>query len=89
MLWQKYVDVIYMPETEAEIIGAMSKQDYFPDEIAYKDKLENQQIKDRLDTLFGRGEIEGYKIDQDLNKGDETVNENTTSDTSQESDFEK
>lgn len=32
ILWQKYVDVIYMPETEATLISSLKPDELYPEE---------------------------------------------------------
>lgn len=52
--WQQYVDVIYMSEAEATLMATIQSSDVRPDELSYKNRKEQQEISERLNTLFGR-----------------------------------
>lgn len=52
--WQSYVDVIYMPEAEATLMATLQASDVRPDELSYKNRKEQQEISERLNTLFGK-----------------------------------
>lgn len=69
-----------MPETEANMIDAVSKMEARPEEMAFQAKKEQAEIADRLNSLFGN---ESRKIDDKAAaEGDyETVNEEATTDT--------
>lgn len=91
--WQKYVDVIYMSEAEATLMATLQSSDVRPDELSYKNRKEQQEISERLNTLFGKeseiapeSKAAAAKIkgDQDQDQNYETVEEGITSDTASE-----
>ena len=94
-LWSQYVEVIYMPEYETNMLEAMSQLDVRPEEVAYGAKLESADMEKRLTMLFGdksqEGAVGGEAEDQDkraVNEEYETVNEGMTTDTTSGSDHE-
>jgi hypothetical protein len=91
--WQQYVDVIYMSEAEATLMATLQSSDVRPDELSYKNRKEQQEISERLNTLFGKeseiapeSKAAAAKIkgDQDQDQNYETVEEGITSDTASE-----
>ena len=80
ILWRKYTEVIYLPEGQLNFMNLLEKLDLKPDEVAYKNRMRESDVANRLNMLFG----EGSKIDEtDAAEADyETVNEGSTSDTS-------
>ena len=94
-LWSQYVEIIYMPEYEANLMEAMSQVDARPEELAYGAKMEKADMEKRLNMLFGEKGRDGVE-DADRDEQDaeavkedyETVNEGMTTDTTSGSDHE-
>lgn len=82
VLWQKYVEVVYMPDSEAELYSVLNKQAIFPEEISFQEKAHNQDIQHRLKILFGKEKVP--KFDE---MAEQSVNEAQTTDTSEESEI--
>ena len=78
-LWNRYTEVIYMPESEMNFILMMEKMDIRPQDVAYTTRLHDADVATRLNMLFGK--------DQELDETEaadadyETVNEGNTTDT--------
>ena len=53
-LWSEYVDVIYMPDSEVNIIDAVNKSEARPEDESFAAKTEEKDIRNRMDILFGR-----------------------------------
>lgn len=81
-LWQQYVEVIYMPEIEVQMIEHLSQMEgRLPDE-SYVRMMENDDVSKRLKMLFKPED--GEKTDgqdDELDRAYETVNEGETTDT--------
>ena len=52
-LWSQYVEIIYMPESEARVLDAMNKAEVRPEDLSYQARRESSQIQTRLTSLFG------------------------------------
>ena len=67
-LWQQYVDIIYAPQAEIDAIKKLKDQGRFTNDvgettmldqdITYAAKKREEDIKQRLKTLFGKDEDE-------------------------------
>lgn len=72
-LWQQYVDIIYSSEAEISVMkslkdnGQLSNQGSI-DDITFANKMENENIEQRLSILFAKEE-------DDLNDEDKVVEE--------------
>ena len=79
-LWNQYTEVIYMPESQLNFVEMLEKIDMRPDSVAYKSRMKEQDIAERLNMLFGSDD---KKLDSqkaaDIDY--ETVNEGNTTDT--------
>eukprot|EP00347_Sterkiella_histriomuscorum_P012490 403368376 len=89
-LWTQYVDVIYMPEIDINLLDAVNKTGARPDEASINFQNEERDLSHRMSVLFGKDEDKIQRPQQSiLNKrGDEdeayeTVNEGMTSDTTE------
>ena len=68
-LWQQYVDIIYAPETEIDMIKTLKDNGIYSsgadqttlDEISFAQKMENENIEKRLETLFAKTEDQDEK----------------------------
>ena len=80
-LWQQYVEVIYMPEAEVNLIEHLGKMEGRMPEDSYSRMLENDDVSKRLKMLFKPED--GGKVDNqdELDRAYETVNEGETTDT--------
>jgi hypothetical protein len=93
-LWQEYVDIIYAPEAEINMLKVLKDNgDLSGDtDVNFASKVESENMENKLKTLFAQGEdLEGQLKDMS-NKIDEpylTVNEGMTTDTSVTSDHEQ
>lgn len=53
-IWQQYIDVIYAPESEIEMLknmkdaGQMNQDGTTMDDISFANKMENENIEERL-----------------------------------------
>lgn len=74
-------------------MATLQSSDVRPDELSYKNRKEQQEISERLNTLFGKeseiaheSKAAAAKIkgDQDQDQNYETVEEGITSDTTSE-----
>lgn len=92
-MWQRYIDIIYAPESEINIIktlkdnGELSNADQGSiDDITFANKMENENIEQRLSILFAREEEELQDEDKVVKDGLEdpylSLAEGTTTDTS-------
>lgn len=63
-LWTQYVEVIYMPESEIHVISAVEKMDARPEDTAYGFRNQENDIKNRINTLFGTSDKQ-QSLDQD------------------------
>jgi hypothetical protein len=43
-----------MSEAEATLMATLQSSDVRPDELSYKNRKEQQEISERLNTLFGK-----------------------------------
>lgn len=86
-IWQQYVDIIYAPETEINMMKILKDNGQYSnagdfDDINFASKMENENIEQRLATLFAKDEQETEKeIDQGLGDPYLSVNEGLTTDT--------
>ena len=94
-IWQQYIDIIYAPESEINMIrvlkdnGLYSSNDGSNDDISFASKMENENIEQRLATLFAKDEKETEQdIDQSLGDPYISVNEGLTTDTQATTDVE-
>lgn len=94
-LWQKYVDVIYMPETEINLLNQIKPEDIYPEEDTFLQQQEHQELSERVQSLFGKPAEQDSEAAEkkELPKKHEpdaykTVEEAPTSDTSAESENE-
>lgn len=78
-LWKKYTDMIYMPENQLKFVQLLEKMDIRPEEIAYKTRMKESDVANRLNMLFGKGQAVDDK--QATDAAYETVNEGNTTDT--------
>ena len=60
-LWNQYTEVIYMPESQLNFINILEKIDMRPASVAYKTRMKEQDIAERLNMLFG---TDDKKLDQ-------------------------
>ncbi|CDW75094.1 UNKNOWN [Stylonychia lemnae] len=86
-LWSQYVDIIYMPDAEIDIIDAVNKTEARPEDDSFASKAEAKDVKNRMDILFGR-DTEGKRSKKSvIANGEEdpyeTVNEGVTTDTTE------
>lgn len=75
-IWQQYIDVIYAPESEIEMLknmkdaGQMNQDGTTLDDVSFANKMENENIEERLSILFAKDEEElpdeKQKIDDNL-----------------------
>lgn len=87
-LWTQYVEIIYMPESEIHVLSAVEKMDARPEDAAYGVRTQEQDIKNRINTLFSKMEEEEGAEEQKAAEKDEdyeTVNEGMTTDTTEAS----
>lgn len=87
-LWSQYVEIIYMPEAEIHILSTIEKLDARPTDSAYGMRTQEQDVKNRIKTLFSdKATSEKSQISDDegfnLKEEYETVNEELTSDTTE------
>lgn len=97
-IWQQYIDVIYAPESEIEMLknlkdaGQLSQEGASIDDITFANKMENENIEERMQILFAKDEAElsdeKQKIDDNLQDPYLSVNEGLTTDTSITTDHE-
>ncbi len=75
-IWTQYVDVIYMPESEIAILDTLRKAEMNPEGSSYRSLTEEKGTfiiniilllyidqKKRLETLFGKGMMDGDEAD--------------------------
>ena len=97
-IWQQYIDIIYAPESEIEMLknmkdaGQLGADGSTLDDVSFANKMENEHIEERLAILFAKDEEElvdeKQKIDDNLQDPYLSVNEGITTDTSMTTDFE-
>lgn len=92
-IWQQYVDIIYAPEHEINMLKIMKDNGLYSadstDDVSFASKMENENIESRLATLFARDEQETEKdIDQSLADPYMSVLEGATTDTQATTDVE-
>ena len=98
-LWQQYVDIIYAPETEINVLKTLKDQGLLSnqgqgsiDDISFANKMENENIEQRLSILFAKEEDElsdeGRVVEDGLQDPYQSVNEATTTDTAMTTDAE-
>ena len=98
-LWQQYVDIIYAPETEINVLKTLKDQGLLSnqgqgsiDDISFANKMENENIEQRLSILFAKEEDElsdqEKVIEDGLQDPYQSVNEATTTDTAMTTDAE-
>jgi hypothetical protein len=51
-LWTQYVEIIYMAESEIQVLSHVEKMDARPEDAAYGIRSQEQDIKKRINTLF-------------------------------------
>lgn len=93
-IWSQYVEIIYMPESEVNIINAITTMEARPEDTSYAFKTEEKEISRRISTLFGKDpfadDAESKKTkDRSMfakeEEAYETVNEGMTTDTTEAS----
>lgn len=78
-----------MPESEIHVIDAVTKMDARPEDSAYSFKTQEQDVKKRINVLFGKEEkqvaeqAEEEATYQAKEEDYETVNEGQTTDTTE------
>jgi hypothetical protein len=65
-VWQQYVDIIYAPETEINMLKILKDNGQYNtegdiDDQSFASKMENENIEQRLATLFAKDEKETEK----------------------------
>jgi hypothetical protein len=74
-LWQQYVDIIYAPQANIDTLKKLKDQGRYTvdggesvidQDLSYAAKLKEEDIKQRLNTLFGKEELDADKVDEDL-----------------------
>lgn len=76
-LWQHYVEIIYMPEWEVNVLKSSMDSEARSDDASIHAKMRKHDIQQRLNLLFGPDE----KKPVDKSAGQESVHEDLTSDT--------
>ena len=59
-LWQQYVEIIYAPENEINMLKNMKDSSIYSgvnDDVNFANKMENQNIEAKLATLFMKEDI--------------------------------
>ena len=51
-LWNKYIEIIYMPEAELDMIEKITKSEGRPEELSYAHQQEELNVKKRIKMLF-------------------------------------
>jgi hypothetical protein len=93
-VWQQYVDIIYAPEHEINMLKILKdngqyNSDVSADDVSFASKMENENIESRLATLFAKDEKETeQEIDQNLADPYLSVLEGLTTDTQATTDVE-
>jgi hypothetical protein len=64
-LWQHYVEIIYMPEWEIDMIKSSMDTEARSDDASIHAKMKKHDIQKRLNLLFGQDE----KVPVDSQKG--------------------
>jgi hypothetical protein len=77
-----------MPESEIHIISTIEKMDARPEDTSYGFRVQEEDIKRRINTLFGTGDkpkepTDEFKDESKKEENYETVNEAMTSDTTE------
>jgi hypothetical protein len=90
--WQAYIEIIYMPDAEANFLLSQDFDTLNAKEISYEDRLKQEDTQTRLNTLFGdKDNVMGKMESMDSNNKEsdaasvnyETVDEVQTSDTTE------
>ena len=63
-LWTQYIEVIYMPESEVQMMAAIQNMEARPEDAAYGFRSQEAEIKSRINTLFSHKE-DNEAADQD------------------------
>lgn len=80
-IWQQYVDVIYMPESETRYLHKMVEDDQVDSMVnsSALDRLQQRDTNEKLANLFGKKEEE-----EAVDAAYRTVEEGQTSDTTEQ-----
>ena len=54
-LWNRYTYVIYMSDSEVNMMNMLDTLNIQPEELAYKNKMRESDVAKRLNMLFGQG----------------------------------
>jgi len=90
-LWTQYVDIIYMPEIDINMLDTINKTGARPDEASMNFQNEEKDLSYKMKVLFGKEEdnakqpAKGVLNKEDEEEAYETVNEGMTSDTTEPS----
>ena len=57
-LWTQYVEVVYMPESELHVLHTIEKLQSRAEESSFAFRQEDDDIKRRINTLFGSSKDE-------------------------------
>lgn len=79
-LWNEYVKVIYMPESEITLMEILNRMKETPESQAYGNRVKDADTANKLNMLFGTDK--GVQEDEAAAAEYETVNEAETSDSS-------
>ena len=76
---------MYMPEAEVHLLDAIEKMGIKPDSQSYRHQTEENEMRNRIATLFSTKEGDTVKNDRSKKEEDdyETVNEEVTTDTTE------
>ena len=88
-LWQQYVDIIYAPQADIDVLKQLKDTGRYTNDIgenalldqdlSYAAKKKEEDIKQRLKTLFGKEDAD--EVDEDLDLAYKSVFEGQTTDT--------
>jgi len=84
-LWTQYVEVVYMPEAELNVMHAVQALDARPEDTSLRAREEERDLAKRMKTLFGKdySGLDEEPREEAAEEAYETVLEGQTSDTTE------
>ena len=64
-IWTNYIDIIYMPDSEMQLMNMLMETGTNANESQFRRKLEDKEFQDRLKAIYGSDEKETEKKEKD------------------------